>query len=160
MLQIANNFNDYLASFQLNLNVTFRFLNVLDRCFYALVTGNSADLDSTPISTPMASPHFSTTAKVRLNSIIQRTRLHIIKLVEEGPSNILGDILGDEVPTPAEPLTGSAMDGTSRGTTPATMGTGNDGDEEGGDDIEWEMAAARVYELSLTEVGEHLLRSG
>lgn len=162
MLQIANSFNDYLASFQLNLKVTFRFLDVLDRCFYALITGNSANPDSTPISAPMASPHFSTTAKVRLNSIVQRTRLHIIKIVEEGPSNIQGDEMTD-MPTPDE---GSVMDEVSRGTTPATditdmtMDNDNYEDEDEDDDIEWEMAAARVYQLSLTEVGEQLLRSG
>ncbi|KAF8457304.1 hypothetical protein BGX38DRAFT_1266052 [Terfezia claveryi] len=165
LLQIANNLNDYLASFQLNLRVTFRFLDVLDRCFYALITGNSANPDSTPISAPMASPHFSMTAKVRLNSIIQRTRLHIIKIVEEGPSNIQGDEITD-MPTQAEQSAGSVTDGASRDTTPATdimdialdNDTYEDDDEE--DDIEWEMAAARVYELSLTEVGEQLLRSG
>ena len=110
----------------------------------------------------MASPHFSTTAKVRLNSIVQRTRLHIIKIVEEGPSNIQGDEMTD-MPTPDE---GSVMDEVSRGTTPATditdmtMDNDNYEDEDEDDDIEWEMAAARVYQLSLTEVGEQLLRSG
>ncbi|KAF8427539.1 hypothetical protein EV426DRAFT_590529 [Tirmania nivea] len=164
LLQIANNFNDYLASFQLNLKVTFRFLDVLDRCFYALITGNSANPDTTPISAPMASPHFSMTAKVRLNSIIQRTRLHIIKIVEEGPRNIQGDEIAD-MPVPAESSTGSVTDETFRGATPATdmdmaMGNNSYEDEEGGGDIEWEMATARIYELSLTEVGEQLLRSG
>lgn len=162
LLQIANTFNDYLASFQLNLKSTFTFLDVLDRCFYALITGNSANSNSTPISTPMASRHFSTTEKVRLNSIIQRTRLHIIKIIEEGPSNVQGDEMNDMI-TAAEPSTESVTDKTSRGTTPTTnimdMGIPNDiyEYEEDDDDIEWEMAVARVYELSLSEVGEQLL---
>lgn len=84
-----------------------------------------------------------------------------------------------DMPTQAEPSIGSVTDRTSRDTTPATditdMAMGNDnyegedggedededeGEGDGDDDIEWEMAAARVYELSLTEVGEQLLRSG
>lgn len=168
LLQIANDFNDYLASFQLNLEVTFTFLDVLDRCFYALITGNPANPNSTPISAPMTSRYLSTTEKVRLNSIIQRTRLHMVKIIEDGPSNIQGNEMEDMTMS-VEESTGFVRDGTSSGTTPATdisdVPRGRDkamdqDEDEDDDDIEWEMAVARVYELSLTEVGEQLLRIG
>lgn len=173
LLQIANSFNDYLASFPLNLKATFTFIDVLDRCFHSLITGHSADPYSTPISAAMTS-HISTTEKVRLNSIIQRTRLHVVKIIEEGPSNIPGRETEEAIPDTLS--TESVTDGTSRSTTPATditdisvgsndnqgaEGQDEDENEDGDlDEEEWEMAIARLYELSLYEVGEQLLRTG
>ena len=163
LLQIANNFNDYLSSFALDLKVTFTFLDVLDRCFYALITGNSANPDSTPISMPIASTTFSTTEKVRLNSIIQRTRLHLVRIIDEGPSN-LPESENPEEHLPAD--VDSAPESASGGETPSTditdanMGDNEEDEEEEEEEVEWEMALARIYELSLNEVGEQLQRTG
>lgn len=148
-----------------NLRITYTFLDVLDRSFYALITGNSVNPNSTPISAPMASRNFSTTEKVRLNSIIQRTRLHVVKLVEQGPSNLpLGDSEGIESPakSPVPPATNGRV--PLPATAPDNQTDVNTGfhkesecDGEDDENIEWEMTIARVYELSLNEVGEHLL---
>ncbi|KAF8444257.1 hypothetical protein BDZ91DRAFT_853803 [Kalaharituber pfeilii] len=167
LLRIANDFNDYLSSFMVQLRTTFTFLDVLDRCFYALLTGQSTDPVLTPISPSMASSRITTTEKVRLNSIVQRTRLHVVKIIEEGPSGI-AESHPDEVED-VNMSTGSASDIASRGTTPATdlSGIGRDSeydhderqDEEDDEEDELEMAVARVYEHTLSELSEQLERT-
>ena len=114
----------------------------------------------------MAARSFSTTEKVRLNSIIQRTRLHVVKLVEKGPSNLpLGDSEDIEFPTglPVLPATNGGAHPTIVVDNQMNLNMGIhkeiEGDDEDDEYIDSEIAAARVYELSLTEVGEQLLSS-
>lgn len=89
-----------------------------------------------------------------------------MKLVEQGPSNLpLGDSEGIEFPTES-PIPLATNEGAPRPTTVADnqidANIGSHKASEGGEDNEdivWEMAIARIYELSLNEVGEQLLPS-
>jgi Subunit 11 of the general transcription factor TFIIH len=120
-------------------------LDKLDRCFYTLITGLAVD-SSTPLSPAFEVYKMNTTEKVRLKSVIERTRLHVITLAEGGN-------------TEPDPPTESVPDIGERDTHVDAMD--EDPMEEGEDeDEDLEIMVAKVYDRSLVEVGESLKRDG
>jgi hypothetical protein len=87
------------------------------------------------------------TEKVRLRSVIERTRLHIVKLAE-------GERAAPDPPTETAPDIGDRRDGVD------TMGEDSGGEDEEGENEALEIEVARVYERSLVEIGEGLGRGG
>ena len=144
LLQIANSFNDYISSFPPQLKPTLQLIDKLDRCFYSLATGSAVDT-STPLPSSLAAYRMNMTERVRVRSVIERTRLHVIKLAEgEGAA--------------PDPPTESAPDIGDRGDEEGIAG-GASGDEDEEDENEaLEIELSRVYDRSLTEIGESLKR--
>lgn len=135
---MANSFNDYLASFSPHLKITLRLLDVFDRCFYTLITGSSVHQLVTP-SSALPVSGMNMTEKVRLKSIIERTRLHIVKLADRGRSTPTGSVLN----------TGSnSGDGMDIETGDETDIDGDDAEDEG-----LEIEVAKVYNWSLVQIG-------
>lgn len=171
LLQIANNFNEYLASFTPHFPSIFSFLDTLDRSFYSLITGQPSSPVGSPISEPMSKHRLSTTEKVRLKSIIERTRLHVVKIMEEGPSNMEDmDIPTESDPHIHNPLSPSSerdtvqdatrdglLEGENRGRDSGDNGEEDEEDED--EDVDIEMLVAKIYERCLFEVGESLKRT-
>lgn len=79
LLQIADNFNDHLASFTRQLIPTFWLLDKLDCCFYTLVTGQPVE-ENMILSMASQVGRLNITERVRLRSVVERTRLHMVKL--------------------------------------------------------------------------------
>lgn len=85
------------------------------------------------------------TEKVRLKSIINRTRLHVVKLAERDMS------------IPAPP-TESVRDTGGQDDDKMDIETGDETDIDGDNPEyeEWEIEVAKVYDRSLTRIGESL----
>lgn len=83
------------------------------------------------------------TEKVRLKSVIKRTRLHIVKLADRNMSASTDSVRD----------TGSNNDDDEM-----DIGTGNETDIDGDDvgDEELEIEVAKVYNRSLVQIGEGL----
>lgn len=140
LLQMANSFNDYLASFPPQLKSTLSLLDTFDRCFYTLITGSSVD-PSTSLSSEFSVSRMNMTEKVRLKSIIKRTRLHIVKLAEKSMST-------PDLPTDTDGKDDDEMD----------IETGDETDVDGDNQEheEWEIEVMKVYDRSLIQIGEGL----
>jgi hypothetical protein len=145
LLQIANTFNEYLAGYQIadekEWHDVFALLDKLDRCFHELLTAHATDTTG-----------MNMTEKVRLKSVIERTRLHVVKLSE----------LGDDRETP-DPLTESVKDFERRereeegpSTPEDVMDVKHEGEDGDGENFAWELDVARVYERTLQEIGDDL----
>ncbi|KAL0635876.1 hypothetical protein Q9L58_005119 [Maublancomyces gigas] len=137
---MANSFNDYLASFPPQLKSTLSLLDTFDRCFYTLITGSSVD-PSTSLSSEFSVSRMNMTEKVRLKSIIKRTRLHIVKLAEKSMST-------PDLPTDTDGKDDDEMD----------IETGDETDVDGDNQEheEWEIEVMKVYDRSLIQIGEGL----
>lgn len=124
----------------------FALLDRLDRCFHALITrsvggGGGAGLNMTE--------------KVRLKSLVERTRLHVVKLLDTGTGD--GEWAALDVPTESEghvQFRGGDWDGappTPATTTATETDTETDDDmdvdeENEEEDLEWEIQVSRVYD--------------
>ncbi|KAA8894407.1 hypothetical protein FN846DRAFT_974203 [Sphaerosporella brunnea] len=145
LLQIANSFNEYLAGYQINNEQewydVFALLDKLDRCFYELITTRTTDRAV-----------MNMTEKVRLKSVVERTRIHVVKLSECGDR---------ETPDPQTPrakdvgVKGEVGPPTS--TDADEMDVDQDGEYKDDDDLTWEIDVASVYERTLQEIGDELI---
>ncbi|KAG0138053.1 hypothetical protein HOY82DRAFT_546243 [Tuber indicum] len=142
LLQIANSFNDYISSFPPRFESTLGLLDKLDRCFHSLITGSSAN--SYVPSLALSGSRMNMTERVRLKSIIERTRLHVVGLAE-GMMEVPDPPAGEDVP---------GVGDQEPGNSPVDALGGDS--EEGGEALEIELS--RVYERSLVEIGESLKR--
>jgi hypothetical protein len=149
LLQVANTFNEYLAGYQIadekEWYDVFALLDKLDRCFYELITAHATGSG------------MNMTEKVRLKSVVERTRLHVVKLSE----------FGDDRETP-DPSTESVKDlgqaerkDREEGGPPTppeedAMDVDHEGEDGDGEDFAWEIDVARVYERTLQEIGDDL----
>ncbi|TGZ83555.1 hypothetical protein EX30DRAFT_338181 [Ascodesmis nigricans] len=139
LLNIANTFNDYLASFPPDWPPIFQLLDKLDRCFYDLVVGTSRGWK------------MSMTEKVRVKGIIERTRLHVVQRAElyrdeEQPPDI------DDRHERMEREWGSGDDERNDSSFELDMDDGGEDDE----DLDLQMEISRVYSRTMEEVGERL----
>ncbi|KAI5850656.1 hypothetical protein BZA05DRAFT_419173 [Tricharina praecox] len=161
LLQIANSLNEYLPGYALGSpeewRGVFALLDRLDRCFHALITrsvggGGGAGLNMTE--------------KVRLKSLVERTRLHVVKLLDTGTGD--GEWAALDVPTESEghvQFRGGDWDGappTPATTTATETDTETDDDmdvdeENEEEDLEWEIQVSRVYDRTLQEIGDDLI---
>ncbi|PWW75607.1 hypothetical protein C7212DRAFT_297530 [Tuber magnatum] len=143
LLQIANSFNDYISSFPPRLRSTLRLLDKLDRCFHSLITGSSAD-SYAPLSPALSGYRMNMTERVRLKSVIERTRLHVVGLAE------------GMMEAPDPPAEEDVPDVGGRGPEDSPVDALDE--NSGGEDEALEIELSKVYERSLVEIGESLER--
>lgn len=129
---------------------TFRLLSKLDEAFSSLLTGhNTATGDPLPGFDNGRS--ISTTDKVRLKGVVDRTRLTVVRIMS-GES-----IAADESDV------GEAMDTDTEGEAPQRQDTvkfegfENNDDDDDEEDEDWEeRSIACVYEKTIGELGDVL----
>jgi hypothetical protein len=141
---------------QIEWQVLLGLLGKLDRCFYALITGSSSEEDG-GVS---LKGRMNMTEKVRLKSVVERTRLNVVKLAEF-------ENVGDGAVGPVDVPSGSVKDigepkveeWVQQGERKGMGGIGTDmdvdetGDEDEEDrDLEWETEVSRVYERLVSPV--------
>jgi hypothetical protein len=71
-----------LPSFRAAPKPTFAVLNKLDLAFSSLLTGTNAETGETLYGSGLARGTFNMTEKVRLKSLVDQTRLDVIKTIE------------------------------------------------------------------------------
>jgi hypothetical protein len=140
LLSVALLLTSYLTSFPASPRPTFRMLRKLDTAFASLLRGENVDTGEALGGPPTTSRKMSITEMVRLKSLIERTRVVVVDVMgrgeilemREGEKDIDGDGEGDE-----------------------------DEDREDQEGVgRWEMEVARVYDLTIVELGELLGNSG
>ncbi|CAO2658041.1 Nn.00g073010.m01.CDS01 [Neocucurbitaria sp. VM-36] len=130
--------------------VTFRLLSKLDYAFTSLLIGNDT---ATGESLPgfESGRRVSTTEKVRLKGIVDRTRLTVVRVMsgesEVGDEGDVGGRMDNDPNDDGEP------DG--RNSTVTFEGFEDNGEDEGDDDWE-ERNIASVYEKTIGELGDVL----
>ena len=123
----------------------FRLLERLDHAFASLLQGRDVD-------TGEVLPGFqglrgvSGTEKVRVRSLVERTRVSVVEAVKKGEFEY-------EEPEPEE--TGSDGDRMDTDTDGELVLEGND-DDFGDDEDSWDMQLARVYDRTIVELGDSL----
>lgn len=145
----------WLASFPPSAAGTFSVLRKLDHCFASLLVGRDAETKETlPGFEDGLRGGMSRTDMVRCKSLVEQTRVLVVEVMSREP----GDV-GDE----EEEDDGEDNYGTGDGDETQT------GDEAGGrgrvgiwdeDDERLHMDVARVYELTLVQLGETLGEGG
>lgn len=84
------------------------------------------------------------TEKVRLKSVIERTRLHVVRLME-------GSVSAPDPPTESVRDIGERTD-----IMDIEIGGETDVDGDNIEDEEWEIEVAKIYDRSLVQIGESL----
>jgi len=142
LLQIASSLNEYLPGYTLGTEdwrSVFVLLDKLDRCFHALVTAQVGG-------------GLNMTEKVRLRSLVEATRPHVVKLLEAGRSEALGT--STECGSPLELRAEDRTEGPPTPDTATATETDSDSeddmdmDEESlqdEDNLEWEIEVSRIY---------------
>ncbi|KAH0551045.1 hypothetical protein GP486_007600, partial [Trichoglossum hirsutum] len=135
LLSIALLLTSYLTSFPASPRPTFWLLRKLDIAFASLLRGENVDTGETLGGFAATSRKMSITEMVRLKSLVERTRVVVVEVMGRG-----------------ERLEESEDDGEGN----------EDGDMEEDQEVvgRWEMEIARVYELTIVELGESLGNSG
>ncbi|CAE7219162.1 hypothetical protein PTNB85_10043 [Pyrenophora teres f. teres] len=140
------------ASSTQSTQATFRLLSKLDYAFSSLLTGHDA-------ATGHQLPGFdgrrtvTTTDKVRLKGIVDRTRLTVTRVVSK--ESVVGDdddYIGDSMDTDAE----SETDASGRQATVRFEGFENNEDDDEQDDDWEERGVATIYEKTIGELGDVL----
>lgn len=134
--------NTMIAAFPAAPRPLFRLLGKLDHAFASLLQGRDID-------TGDALPGFSMnrgvsgTEKVRIKSLVERTRICVVDVMSRG------DYEEDEDTLDEEENEQSGMDGDL--VLDETVDLNVDGDA---DDEDWDMQVALVYDKTLVELGE------
>jgi hypothetical protein len=145
LLQIANTFNEFLWGYYVQGSEwkdVLALVDKLDRCFYSMITEGKVDM----------------TEKVRLKSMIERTRLHLVKLPEFGgedgerPDRLMRSIeeacgmdtvLGAPM-TPA--IEEDKMDVVYDDEEDDDDEVGDEDEDEDVGDLEWETEVSKAYD--------------
>ena len=141
MLTIALTTCSCLPSFPFQPRPTFRLLHKLDLAFYSLLQGTNAETGEILPGFQGGRGKLSTTEKVRMRGLVERTRVAVVEVAAKGES--VADA-GSVAQTDTE-------DGFT---------TNDDNDDEEGNHGRWEMEVARVYERTIVELGMSLDASG
>lgn len=142
-LTIALAVSSYLPSFSFSPQPTFQLLHKLDLAFSSLLQGINAETGATLSGFGGGRGKLSTTEKVRMRGLVERTRLVVVAAAEEEGS--LADATGTEE---------SQEESSDELTTDDTGATALEEFNEGHG--RWEMEVARVYEKTIVELGASL----
>ncbi|MCJ1453838.1 hypothetical protein MMC28_004187 [Mycoblastus sanguinarius] len=144
LLTIALTSCSCLPAFPFGPLSTFQLLHKLDLAFFSLLKGANYETGETLPGFEGGRAKLSTTEKVRLRGLVERTRVAVVEVAGKG---------------------GSATDFGSAVQTEDDLTT--DDDDEAMQDVQleenrgrWEMEVARVYEKTLVELGVSLDTSG
>ena len=139
LLSLALLVTNYLPSFPPSPRMTFRLLHKLDMTFSSLLQGR--DVDSGDLLPGFETGRgLSTTQKVRIKSLVERTRVIVVEVMRGG-----------------EPMEEDESDGAED----RDDDDDNDNEEADMNDIEeevgqWEMEIAKVYDRTLVELEDTL----
>lgn len=153
LLSIAVMIADFLPSFPPAPRATLDLLDKLDHAFSSLLQGKDVDTgDSLPGFGDGRT--ISTTDKVRLKSIVEHTKVTVVKRMSGE------NVDAEEEEAPAEKGGGDAMDVDSATENDGADNTvhfeGFEDEDEEYEEDEWEMQVARVYERTIAELGDVL----
>ncbi|KAF6226253.1 hypothetical protein HO133_009119 [Letharia lupina] len=149
LLTIALTSCTCLAPFPFSPRPTFHLLHKLDMAFYSLLQGANAETGEILSGFEGGRGKLSTTEKVRMRSLVERTRVAAVEVAGKGGSV-----------TDTESVAQSSME------TEDDFTTDNDEDDimeemqVNGNHGRWEMEIARVYEKTIVELGVSLDTSG
>ncbi|KAK3375719.1 hypothetical protein B0T24DRAFT_525392 [Lasiosphaeria ovina] len=161
LLNVAGEFNTWVAAFSASPKATFSLLRKLDHCFASLLSGEDFDTKETlPGFENGLRAGMSRTDMVRCRSLVQQTRVLVVHAMSQGPGDEDEDNYEDGRETdhsPGAEETDSGPDGPGRPSDSNAW----DNDDNDDDDVErLEMDVARVYEKTLVKLGETLGEGG
>lgn len=135
-------------------SATFRLLSKSDEAFSSLLTGHDTTTGE-PLPGFDAGRKLSTTDKVRLKGIVDRTRLTVVRVMSG--ESVVGDESDDgeamETDTDGE---GQSSTRRARDTVGFEGFENNDDDEEEGEEESEEHNIATVYQKTIGELGDVL----
>lgn len=147
LLTIALTLINYLPSFSFAPRPTFHLLHKLDLAFSSLLQGMSIETGDLLPGFQGARGKLSTTEKVRMKGLVERTRITVVEVAGNGGS-----------------VTENERMAQSHDDTEDDLMTDNDDMmddlEVNGNHGRWEMEIARVYEKTIVELGVSLDGSG
>ncbi|KAK0509179.1 hypothetical protein JMJ35_008550 [Cladonia borealis] len=138
-----------LPSFPFQPRPTFQLLHKLDLAFYSLLQGTDAETGDILPGFEGGRVKLSTTEKVRMRGLVERTRVAVVEVAAKG-----GSVAG---------AGSAAQTDTEDGFTTNDNDDGDDAMDERqveGNHGRWEMEVARVYERTIVELGMSLDASG
>ena len=141
LLTIALTVLNCLPSFSFSPRPTFRLLHKLDLAFSSLVKGLNIETGHLLPGMEGSRGKLSTTEKVRMKSLVERTRITVVDISGNGNSI-----------TDAESIAQS-HDDTEDDLMTDENDTLDDDLEVNGNHGRWEMEIARVYEKTIVELG-------
>ncbi len=128
---------------------TFQLLQKLDLAFASLLKGVSVETSETLPGSETGRSRLSTTEKVRMRGIVERTRIAVVEVA--GKDGSLADV--STIPQ-------SRMTDTEDDFNVTTEDEDMDVLEDESSHRRWEMDIARVYERTIVELGMALDVSG
>lgn len=143
---------EFIPLFPSSPRATFRLLDKLDSAFSSLLQGRDLDTGE-PLPGFEGGRTISTTDKVRLKGIVDRTRLIVVRKIGRGVGG-KGDEDGDrmEIETEDESMADSEAEDTVK------FEGFEDDDEDEEDEEEWrERQISSVYEKTIGELGDELV---
>lgn len=151
MLTIALTACSCLPSFPFQPRPTFRLLHKLDVAFYSLLQGTNAETGEILPGFEGGRGKLSTTEKVRMRGLVERTRVAVVEVAANGES--------------VADARSVAQTDTEDGFTANDDNDDDEDDAMDGTQVEgnhgrWEMEVARVYERTIVELGMSLDASG
>ena len=133
-----------------SVHATFRLLSKLDYAFSSLLTGSDT-VTGEALSGFESGRRVSTTDKVRLKGIVDRTRLTVVRVMS-GESEV-----GDEGEGGGPMDTDTEGEGEAGRASGTVIFEGFEDNEEDDDDDDWEERnVASVYEKTIGELGDVL----
>lgn len=120
----------------------FRVLERLDHCFASLLQGRDVESGVTLPGFEMGRG-VSGTEKVRVRSLVERTRVDVLEALKRGEFEEEGDEDGERERMETDDEDGLVLEG------------GDDVVDEGEEET-WDMQLARVYDRTIVELGDSL----
>lgn len=128
---------------------TFQLLHKLDLAFYSLLQGVDAESGEILPGFEGGRGKLSTTEKVRMRGLVERTRVAVVEVAGKGGSV-----------TDTESVARSRAETRVDFTTDDDLDDAMEGMQVDGNHGRWEMEIARVYEKTIVELGLSLNTSG
>ena len=143
-LTVALTLSSYLPSFTFSPRPTFHLLQKLDLVFSSLLQGRNVETGDTLPGFEGGRAKLSTTEKVRLRGLVERTRVTVVEVAGNRGSV-------DDASRATETQTDTEDDLSTTDNENAMEGV-EDADGHG----RWEMEIARVYERTVVDLGQSL----
>lgn len=159
LLNIANEFTEWVVKFPPQPEPLFTVLNKLDYCFASLLAGQDIDSKETlPGFENGIRGVVTKTDMVRCKSIVEQTRVVIVEVMSKQPDENDGNDESETEDETEKEVTEAETD--TEGNYSAAESTGFvDPNWEDPDD-ELHMDVARVYEKTLVQLGEVMDQAG
>lgn len=135
--------NTMIPAFPASPRHLFRLIEKFDHAFASLLQGKDVETDESLPGFSFGGRKVSTTEKVRIKSLIERTRVSVTNLLATGDFEAEGEesMMDDE-------------DDDMEGDLIVDGGGANDFVTGGGDD--WDMDVAKVYDKTLQQIGDSM----